>query len=100
MVAPSLNLLVGTHFDLGHWTLLAVVGAGVQLAVGSAGTSFRTVAVPAFEVAAAFGRRLGPGAVELEVSFLYSRINIPLVNLQASGLFIGVGYRFDLSGGK
>ena len=100
LVVPSLCLLVGAHFDLGRWTLSGVIGGGVQVAVGSVGVASQTTALPAFEAVAAFGRRVGPGAVEVELSFLYSRLTIPLARLQAGGLFVGIGYRFDLSGGK
>ncbi|MBS1152903.1 MAG: hypothetical protein H6Q89_4601, partial [Myxococcaceae bacterium] len=100
VTAPSVSLLVGGHLNFGQWTLLGVVGGGVQVAASSVGVATQTAALPAFEVVAALGRRLGPGAVEVELSFLYSRLNIPLARLQAGGLFFGIGYRFDLSGGK
>ena len=100
ITGPSLTLGVGAHLDLGHWTLRGIVGGGAQVAVTSIGGFTRGNVLPAFEVAGAFGRRLGPGAVELELSFLYSRLNNPITNLQAAGLFVGIGYRLDLFGGK
>ena len=94
--ASSLCLLAGVHFDFGRWSALAVVGGGAQLTMASVGAASQTSALPAFELVGAVGRRLGPGAVEVELSFLYSRLNTPLANLQAGGLFAGIGYRFDL----
>lgn len=100
VVVPSITALVGAHFGFGKWTVLGVVGGGAQLAITSVGAATQTAALPAFEVAVVGGRRLGPGAIELEVSFLYARLDIPLARLQAGGLFLGIGYRFDLSGGS
>ena len=100
MTAPGLSLLVGGHFDFGRWTLVGVVGGGAQVAVSVVGVASQTTVLPSFELVGALGRRLGPGALEVELSFLYSRLNIPLAKLQAGGLFVGIGYRFDLSGGK
>ncbi len=98
VIAPSFSLLIGAHLDFGRWTVMGVIGAGAQVTVASVDLTTQTTVLPAFEVVAAVGRRFGPGVVEVELSFLYSRLNTSLAKLQAGGLFVGVGYRFDLSG--
>ncbi|GEM_PF-2537318 len=100
VTAAHAGLLVGAQVDLRPWTMRGTLGAGAQLAVASVGLATQTQALPSFEATVAVGRRLGPGAVEVELSFLYSRLNISLAKLQAGGLFVGIGYRFDLSGGR
>lgn len=91
-----ITFLLGWHHNVGAFQLKAGAGAVVQpiwVTVGSEST-FR--ALPGFEGVVSLSRRLGPGRVEGEVSFLYSRLEIPLARLNAGGLAIRVGYAFDL----
>ena len=53
------------------------------------------VTVPGFEAVAALSRRLGPGRVELELSYLYGRVDNALARLNAGGVAVRVGYAFD-----
>ncbi len=100
VVSPSATALVGAHLSFGRWSVAALVGGGAQIAVTTVASASQVTALPAFEAAVLGGRRLGPGSLELEVSFLYSRLDIPLARLHAGGLFVGLGYRFDLPGGS
>ena len=100
VTAAHAALLLGAQADRGSWTFRGTFGAGGQLTVSSVGLAAATQVVPSFEVTVAAGRRFGPGAAFVELSFLYGRLDIPLAKLQAGGLFLGIGYRFDLSGGR
>lgn len=99
VLAPALTLLAGIHLDLGAWSLRGLGGLGGQLTVARVGAARQTSLVPSLEVATALGRRLGPGALELELSFLFGSLDTVLLKLQAGGLFVGIGYRLDLPGG-
>ncbi len=99
VIAPTVSLLGGVHYDLGPWSVRGLVGPAAQLAITTVGASKQTTALPSIEAAVAGSRRLGPGAVELELSFLYGRLDTPFAKLQAGGLFLGIGYRLDLPGG-
>jgi hypothetical protein len=52
-------------------------------------------ALPGVEVVAALSRRVGPGRLEAEVGFTYSRLDTPLARLNAGGGTIRLGYAFD-----
>ena len=99
VLAPTFGLLAGLHLDFGPFSGKALVGPAVQVALTTVGRAQQTTAVPSVEVALVAGRKLGPGTVELEVSFLYGRLDNALAKLQAGGVFAGIGYRFDLFGG-
>lgn len=91
-----IGFLLAWHHNVGAFQLKAGAGAVAMplwVTVG-AESSFR--ALPGFEGVLSLSRRLGPGRLEGEVSFLYSRLEIPLARLNAGGLAIRVGYAFDL----
>jgi hypothetical protein len=100
VLAPSVSLLPGAQLELGRaWALRLLAGPSMQLTYTRSGSAGYGSVLPSLELAAALCRRLGPGALELELSFLYGRLDNPLAKLQAGGLFAGFGYRLDLPGG-
>ena len=90
-----LSLVVGWHQNLGAFQLRGSVGPALQLAwlnvAGDAGFAL----APGFEAVAGLSRRIGPGRLELELSFLYGRIETDLARLNAGGLGVRVGYAVD-----
>ncbi|HEY0882328.1 MAG TPA: hypothetical protein VGD87_12385, partial [Archangium sp.] len=90
-----LRLVVGWHQNLGAFQLRGSVGPALQLAwLAVAGDSGFALA-PGFEAVAGLSRRIGPGRLELELSFLYGRIETDLARLNAGGLGVRVGYAVD-----
>ena len=100
VLVPALSLVAGVHLDFGAWNVRGLAGPAAQLAFSSVGLARQTTGLPSIEVALSVGRRLGPGAAELELSFLYGRLDTSFAKLQAGGLFAGIGYRLDLPGGN
>lgn len=90
-----LSLLASWNQNLGAFQLKAGAGLAMQFAWLQVGPDAGFGVVPGFEVVAALSRRLGPGRVELELSFLYGRVDNALARLNAGGLAVRVGYAFD-----
>ncbi|MDP2275954.1 MAG: hypothetical protein Q8N23_19540 [Archangium sp.] len=90
-----LSLLAAWNQNVGAFQLKAGAGLAMQLAWLQVGPDAGFSVLPGFEVVAALSRRLGPGRVELELSFLYGRVDNALARLNAGGLAVRVGYAFD-----
>lgn len=90
-----LSLLAAWNHNVGAFQLKAGAGFAVQLAWLQVGRDAGFGVLPGFEVVAALSRRLGPGRVELELSFLLGRVDNALARLNAGGLAVRVGYAFD-----
>ncbi|MFT3710036.1 MAG: hypothetical protein QM817_20580 [Archangium sp.] len=91
-----LTFLLAWHQNVGAFQFKAGAGPVVQPLWITVGNDSGFHALPGFEGVLSLSRRLGPGRVEGEVSFLYSRLEVPLARLNAGGLAIRVGYAFDL----
>lgn len=94
MLVP-LSLVVGWHQGVGAFHLRGAVGPALQLASVQVGGDRAFSALPGVEVVASLSRHVGPGRLEVEVSFLYSRLDSPLARLNAGGVAVRVGYAFD-----
>lgn len=90
-----LSLLASWNHNLGAFQLKAGAGFALQLAWLQVGPDRSFAVVPAFEVVAALSRRVGPDRVELELSYLYGRVDDALARLNAGGVAVRVGYAFD-----
>ncbi len=90
-----ISLLASWNQNVGAFQLKAGAGFAMQLAWLQVGPDAGFGVLPGFEVVAALSRRLGPGRVELEFSFLYGRVDDALARLNAGGLAVRVGYAFD-----
>lgn len=90
-----LSLVVGWHQNVGAFQLRGAVGPSVQLAWLQVASDATFAAAPGVEVLAALSRRIGPGRLELEVSFLHGRIDTTAARLYAGGVAARVGYAFD-----
>ncbi len=90
-----LSLLASWNQNVGAFQLKAGAGLAMQLAWLQVGPDSGFNVLPGFEVVAALSRRLGPGRVELELSFLSGRVDNALARLNAGGLAVRVGYAFD-----
>ena len=90
-----LSLVASWNQNLGEFQLKAGAGFALQLAWLQVGPDRSFVTVPGFEAVAALSRRLGPGRVELELSYLYGRVDNALARLNAGGVAVRVGYAFD-----
>ncbi len=92
------SLLVAWHQDLGPLQLKVGVGPALQLAWLTVIDQQELRAAPGVEAAVALSRRLGPGRVELDVSYLHARLETPLARLSAGGVGVRVGYAVDFGG--
>lgn len=90
-----LSLVAAWHQNLGAFQLKGGAGVVMQLSWVQVGRDTAFQVLPGFELLAALSRRLGPGRVELELAFLYGRIDSPLARLNAGGLAVRVGYALD-----
>ena len=90
-----LSVLASWNHNLGAFQLKAGAGFALQLAWLQVGPDARFAAVPGFEAVVALSRRVGPGRVELELSYLYGRVDNALARLNAGGVAVRVGYAFD-----
>lgn len=90
-----LSLIAAWHQNLGAFQLKAGAGFALQLGWIQVGRDSGFSAVPGFEVVATLSRRVGPGRLELELAFLYGRVDNALARLNAGGLAVRVGYAFD-----
>ncbi len=90
-----ISLLVAWNQNVGAFQLKAGAGLAFQLSFLRVGPDSGFRVLPGFEVVGALSRRLGPGRVELEVSFLYGRLDDALARLNAGGLAVRVGYALD-----
>jgi hypothetical protein len=91
-----LTFLLAWHHNVGAFQFKGGAGPVVQPLWITVGSDTEFHALPGIEGVLSLSRRLGPGRVEGEVSFLYSRLEVPLARLNAGGLAIRVGYAFDL----
>ena len=94
-VLLPLSLLASWNQSVGAFQLKAGAGPALQLSWLSVGRDSGFRVLPGFEVVGALSRRVGPGRVELEVSFLYGRWDDALARLNAGGLAVRVGYAVD-----
>lgn len=90
-----ISLLVAWHQPVSAVQLKVGVGPAVQLAWVSVNGAHEFRALPGVEVALGASYRLGPGRIEGELGFLYSRLNSTLASLNASGFGLRLGYAFD-----
>jgi hypothetical protein len=90
-----LTLIAACHQNVGAFQLRGGAGVAMQLAWLQVGPDSQFNVVPGFEVVGALSRHLGPGRVEIELSFLYGRVDNALARLNAAGLAVRVGYAFD-----
>lgn len=89
------SVLAAWNQNVGAYQLKAGAGFALQLAWLQVGRDTGFQALPGFEVVAGLSRRVGPGRVELELSFLYGRVDNALARLNAGGLAVRVGYGLD-----
>jgi hypothetical protein len=89
------SLVVGWHQNVGAFQLRGAVGPALQLAWLQVAQDRAFSARPGVEALAALSRRIGPGRLELEVSFLHARVDTALARLYAGGGAVRVGYAFD-----
>jgi hypothetical protein len=92
------SLLLAWHQPIGPWMVRGGVGPAFQVAALEVGDAREARIIGDFELALGFGRRLGPGFLELEVSGLFGGIDSPIAKLSAGGLGVRIGYLFDLVG--
>jgi len=71
-------------------------GPSAQLAVVRVNELGEATVLPGVELCASVSRRLGPGRVELELGFLYARLDSPLARLNAGGAGLRLGYVLGL----
>ena len=90
-----MSLLLAWHQPLGQFQLKGGVGPALQLAWVSVNGQHEFRALPGFEVALGVSYRLGPGRIEGDLGFLYSRFSSSLAALNASGFGARLGYAFD-----
>lgn len=89
------SVLVGWQQPLGAFVLRGGAGPSLHLAAVEVNEARQTTALPAFELAVALGRALGPGQVQVEVGFSYARLDSGLARLAAGGFAVRVGYSLD-----
>lgn len=90
------SLLVSWQERLGDWRVRGAAGPSAQLAVVRVNELGETTVLPGLELSASVSRRLGPGRVELELGFLYARLDSPLARLNAGGAGLRLGYVLEL----
>ena len=90
-----ISAVLAWHQNVGAFQLKAGVGPAIQLAWVQVGRESGFFGMPGVEVVAAVSRRLGPGRLEVELSFLYARLDVPLARLNAGGVGVRLGYAFD-----
>jgi len=93
--ALPISALLAWHQNVGAFQLKGGVGPVVQLAWVQVANDKAFSALPGVEVVAALSRRLGPGRLEAEVGFTYSRLDTALARLNAGGVTVRLGYAFD-----
>jgi hypothetical protein len=94
-VLVPLSLMVAWHQNVSAFQLKGGVGPALQLAWVQVGGERGFSALPGVDVAVGLSRRVGPGRLEAEVSFVYARLDSPLARLNAGGVGVRVGYAFD-----
>jgi hypothetical protein len=90
-----ISLIAAWNQPVGAYQLKAGLGPAFQLSWLRVGRDAGFLVLPGFEVVAGLSRHLGPGRVELDVSFLYGRVDNALARLNAGGLGVRVGYGLD-----
>ena len=90
-----LTLIAAWHQNVGAFQLKGGAGLAMQLSWLQVGPDSGFGVLPGFEVVGALSRHVGPGRVEMELSFLYGRVDNALARLNAAGLAVRVGYAFD-----
>jgi hypothetical protein len=96
------SLLVSWQERLGDWRVRGAAGPSAQLAVvrvnevGAMRVLGETTVLPGVELSASVSRLLGPGRVELELGFLYARLDSSLARLNAGGAGVRLGYVLEL----
>ena len=90
------SFLVSWLEQWGAWGFRGAVGPSLQVALVGVGDARQTRVLPGVEVAASVSRRLGPGRLELELGFLYARLDSTLAKLNAGGAGARVGYVLEL----
>ncbi|MFO0598459.1 MAG: hypothetical protein U0228_24350 [Myxococcaceae bacterium] len=91
-----LTLLLAWHQNVGLFQLKGGVGPVLEPLWVTVGKDRSFGALPGVEAVLSLSRRIGPGRLEGEVSFLYARLETPLARLNAGGLAVRVGYALDL----
>jgi hypothetical protein len=71
------------------------VGPSAIISSVSVNAASELTVVPAVHAAVGLSRRLGPGRLELELDFLYGRLDTPLARLNEGGVGLKVGYLID-----
>ncbi len=90
-----ISVVLAWHQNVGAFQLKGGLGPALQLAWIQVGGDRDVYALPGLDVVAGVSRRIGPGRLEAELSFMYSRLDVPLARLNAGGVAIRVGYAFD-----
>lgn len=90
-----LTFLLAWHHNVGAFQLKGGAGPVAQPLWLTVGPAAAFQVLPGVEAVLSLSRRIGPGRLEGEVSFLYSRLESPLARLNAGGLAVRVGYAFD-----
>ncbi|MGV3620364.1 MAG: hypothetical protein ACO1OB_06090 [Archangium sp.] len=93
------SLVLGWHQNFDEFQVKAAAGPAVQMVWLTVNEQRGFEMFPGLELVAGLSRRLGPGRIELDLSFVYSRLESPIANLNATGFGARVGYAFDFGGG-
>lgn len=90
------SFLMSWRTLFGEWLWRAALGPSLQVVLVGVNEAREVSAVLGVEAAASISRSLGPGRVELELGFLYARLDSTLARLNAGGVGVRVGYVLDL----
>jgi hypothetical protein len=90
-----LSLLAAWHQPLGDFQLKGGIGPALQFTWVTVNGQRDFRVLPGIEVALTLSYRLGPGRIEADLGFLYSRFASALAEVNASGFGLRLGYAFD-----
>ncbi len=99
LTGTPVSLLLGFRQPVGAFEARLGLGPSAEVVSVSAGADTETRTVLAFEVAAALGRRFGPGLVSMEVGAVLSRYESPLAKASPGGFTVRLGYSLPLPPG-
>lgn len=95
-VVVPLGLSVGVGHALGAWRLRALVGVVNEFASVVVAGRGQPATTQGLEVHATVARTLGPGRLELELSYLAAALATSDARLHSGGLGLALGYRLPL----
>jgi hypothetical protein len=90
-----ISLVLAWHQNLGEFQFKGGLGPALQLIWLQVGRDSSFAALAGGEAVVGLSRHLGPGRLEAEVGFTYSRLDSALARLNAGGVTVRLGYAFD-----